>query len=99
MRKAMGYMTLEKIIISQNCWINKLIVTAEMKMRRVEMETVQKQILPYQSVYQETVFANNVNMDFPQQKKNITIQFRRKLKRNFILVKFVVLDLNLVVNL
>ena len=73
----MGYMTLEKIISSQNCWINKLIVTAEMKMRRVEMETVQKQILPYQSVYQETVFANNVNMDFPQQKKNIMMQFWR----------------------
>ena len=44
-------------------------------------------------------FTNNVNMDFPQQKKNIMMQFRIKLKRNIILVKFVVLDLELVVDL
>ena len=38
-------------------------------------------------------------MDFPQQKKNVMIQFRRKLKGNFILMKFVLLDLDLVMGL
>ena len=36
-RKATVYLTLKKMNISQNCWVNKLIVTAKMKKRIADM--------------------------------------------------------------
>ena len=63
-RKVTGYLTSNKIMIYQNCWIKKLIVEVRMNMKRVEMESIQKQRLTYQAVYQDMVFDNNVNIDF-----------------------------------
>ena len=59
-----GYLTSNKIMIYQNFWIKKFIVEVRMNMKRVEMESIQKQRLTYQAVYQDMVFDNNVNIDF-----------------------------------
>ena len=77
-RKVVGYLTLKKMMISKKCWTKKLIARVKMNIKRVEIKYAHKQRLPYQVVSQTSVFANNVNMKFPQQKKNIMMQFRRK---------------------